>query len=161
MLLAVYFGTRTARRTCFIFKFINFFIVHFACRIKIRPLQTCLTNLSFCPFTCPASIDYPLTKIVGILTRAAAIRSPAHFITVRNHNKTVKLIAIASASVESAIRSLVARGNISCRYVPSQYRHSNSNSQECNRCYPHAIAAPIFTASVILSRFICPGTISL
>lgn len=27
-------GTRTARRTCFIFKFINFFIVHFACRIR-------------------------------------------------------------------------------------------------------------------------------
>ena len=30
----IHSGTRTARRTCFIFKFINFFIVHFACRIR-------------------------------------------------------------------------------------------------------------------------------
>ena len=38
-------------------------------------------RLLFCPFTRPASIGPPETKIVGILTLAAAIKSPGTFLS--------------------------------------------------------------------------------
>ena len=40
-----------------------------------------LERLRFSPFTCPASIGPPLTKIVGMLILAAAIRSPGTFLS--------------------------------------------------------------------------------
>ena len=62
-------------------------------------------------------------------------------------------------SVESAIRSLVTREYFIPMWpiaIPSQTAIAGKTTG-----IPPAMATPSLTASVILSRFICPGTISL
>ncbi|MPM76159.1 hypothetical protein SDC9_123155 [bioreactor metagenome] len=110
--------------------------------------------------TLPASIAPPLTKIVGILTLAAAINSPGTFLSqLGTITRPSKQWAIAIASVESAIRSLVTREYFipSCPMaIPSHTAIAGNTTG-----VPPAIATPNLTASTILSRFMCPGTISL
>ena len=112
------------------------------------------------PFTWPASMGPPLTKIVGIFTRAAAINRPGTFLSQLGIiTRPSKPCAIAIHSVESAIRSRVTSEYfipICPIAIPSQTAMAGNTTG-----MPPAIATPIFTASVILSRFIWPGTISL
>ena len=69
-----------------------------------------LERLLFSPLTRPASIGPPLTKIVGILSLAAAIRRPGTFLSqLGTITRASKAWAMAIASVESAIRSRVTR----------------------------------------------------
>ena len=70
-----------------------------------------------------------------------------------------KPCAMAIHSVESAIRSRVTREYFIPIWpiaIPSQTAIAGNTTG-----VPPAIATPSFTASTILSRFICPGTISL
>ena len=112
------------------------------------------------PCTCPASIGPPDTKMVGILTLAAAIKSPGTFLSQFGmQTSPSNPCAIAIHSVESAIRSLVTREYfipICPMAIPSHTAMAGNTTG-----VPPSMATPIFTASVILSRFICPGTISL
>ena len=67
---------------------LKIFLLH-----RNRLPQTCWKDWSCFPSHDPPAIGPPLTKIVGIFTRAAAIRSPGTFLsTVRYHNKSVKLM---------------------------------------------------------------------
>ena len=117
-------------------------------------------RLLFSPFTRPASIGPPEQKIVGIFSRAAAISSPGTFLSqlgtiTRPSNPCAK----AMHSVLSAIRSLVTREYfipICPMAMPSQTAMAGKTTG-----MPPAMATPILTASTILSKFICPGTISL
>ena len=69
-----------------------------------------LERLVFAPFTLPASIGPPLTKIHGILSLAAAISKPGTFLSQFGIiTRASNACAIAIASVESAIRSRVTR----------------------------------------------------
>ena len=113
-----------------------------------------------CPFTCPASIGPPETKIVGTLILAAAINKPGTFLSqlgiiTRASNAWAK----AMASVESAIRSRVTNEYFMplCPIAIPSHTAIAGNTIGV----PPAIETPILTASQILSRFICPGTISL
>ena len=102
----------------------------------------------------------PDTKIVGIFTLAAAIKSPGTFLSQFGiHTSPSNPCAIAMHSVLSAIRSLVTREYFipTCPMaIPSHTAIAGNTTG-----IPPAMATPIFTASVILSRFMCPGTISL
>ena len=117
-------------------------------------------KLVLAPSMCPASIGPPLTKTVGRFSRAAAIRSPGTFLsqfgTITSPSKPC---AIAIASVESAIRSRVTSEYFMpvCPMAMPSHTAIAGNTTGV----PPAMATPIFTASTILSRFICPGTISL
>ena len=117
-------------------------------------------KLLFCPCTCPANMGPPDTKIVGIFTLAAAIKSPGTFLSQLGiHTRPSNPCAIAIHSVLSAIRSLVTREYFipTCPMaIPSHTAMAGNTTG-----IPPAMATPIFTASVILSRFMCPGTISL
>ena len=117
-------------------------------------------RLLFCPCTCPANMGPPDTKIVGIFTLAAAINRPGTFLSQLGiHTRPSKPCAIAIHSVLSAIRSLVTREYFipTCPMaIPSHTAMAGNTTG-----IPPAMATPIFTASVILSRFMCPGTISL
>ena len=67
-----------------------------------------LERLVLCPSTLPASIGPPLTNTVGILSLAAAIKSPGTFLSQLGIiTRPSKPCAITIASVESAIKSLV------------------------------------------------------
>ncbi len=107
----------------------------------------------------PASIGPPETKIVGRFRRAAAMSRPGTFLSqLGTMTRASKAWARAMASVLSAIRSRVTREYFmpSCPMaMPSQTAMAGNTTG-----VPPAIATPIFTASVILSRFMCPGTIS-
>ena len=98
--------------------------------------------------------------MVGIFTLAAAIKSPGTFLSQLGiHTRPSNPCAIAMHSVLSAIRSLVTREYFipTCPMaIPSHTAMAGNTTG-----IPPAMATPIFTASVILSRFICPGTISL
>ncbi len=117
-------------------------------------------RLFLCPFTRPASIGPPDTKIVGILTRAAAIKSPGTFLSQLGiHTSPSNWCAKAIHSVLSQIKSRVTREYFipTCPIaIPSHTAMAGNTTG-----VPPAMATPIFTASVILSRFIWPGTISL
>ena len=99
-------------------------------------------------------------KNVPGLLMAAAIRSPGTFLSqFGTITRASKACASAIHSVESAIRSLVTSEYfmpICPMAIPSQTAIAGNT-----RGVPPAMATPIFTASTILSRFICPGTISL
>ena len=114
----------------------------------------------FFPCTFPASMGPPETKTVGTLTRAAAISSPGTFLSQFGIiTRPSNWCAFAIHSVESAIRSLVTREYFipTCPMaIPSQTAIAGNSTGR-----PPASAMPIFTASQILSRLICPGTISL
>ncbi len=119
-----------------------------------------LERLVLCPFTCPASIGPPDTNTVGTFTLAAAIKSPGTFLSQFGIiTSASNWCAIAIASVESAIKSLVTREYfmpICPIAIPSHTAIAGNITG-----VPPAIDTPIFTACAILSRFICPGTISL
>ena len=112
------------------------------------------------PHTWPASMGPPETKIVGMFTLAAAIRSPGTFLSqLGTITRPSNPCAMAMHSVLSQIRSLVTREYfmpICPMAMPSQTAMAGNT-----KGVPPAIATPSFTASTILSRFICPGTISL
>ena len=114
----------------------------------------------FSPLTFPASIGPPDTKTVGIFTLAAAIKRPGTFLSqfgiITNPSNWC---ALAIHSVESAIKSLVTREYfipVCPMAIPSQTAIAGNSTG-----IPPASAIPIFTASAILSKLICPGTISL
>ena len=112
------------------------------------------------PSTLPAIIGPPETKTVGMLTLAAAIRSPGTFLS-QFGIQTIpsNACALARHSVLSAIRSLVTREYfmpICPMAIPSQTAIAGTTTG-----IPPASATASLTASVILSRFMCPGTISL
>ncbi len=117
-------------------------------------------RLLFSPFTRPASIGPPEQKIVGILSLAAAIRSPGTFLSqLGTITSPSNPWANAMHSVLSAIKSLVTREYfipICPMAIPSHTAIAGNTTG-----IPPAMATPSFTASTILSRFICPGTISL
>ena len=117
-------------------------------------------RLLFSPLTRPANIGPPEQKIVGILSLAAAIKSPGTFLSqFGTMTSPSKPWANAMHSVLSAIRSLVTREYfmpICPMAIPSHTAIAGNTTG-----IPPAIATPSFTASTILSRFICPGTISL
>ena len=117
-------------------------------------------RLVLCPHTCPASMGPPETKIVGILILAAAIRRPGTFLSQLGIiTRPSKPWAMAIHSVLSQIRSLVTREYFmpTCPMAMPSHTAMAGNTMGV----PPAMATPIFTASTILSRFICPGTISL
>ena len=117
-------------------------------------------RLLFCPFTRPASIGPPDTNTVGTLILAAAIKSPGTFLSqFGTITRASNWWARAIHSVESAIRSLVTREYFMpiCPIAMPSHTAIAGNTTGT----PPACATPIFTASTILSRFICPGTISL
>ncbi len=117
-------------------------------------------RLLFCPFTRPASMGPPDTKMVGMLTLAAAISRPGTFLSQLGiHTSPSKPCARAMHSVLSAISSLVT----SEYFIPTWPMAIPSHTAMAGNItgVPPAMATPIFTASAILSRFICPGTISL
>ena len=119
-----------------------------------------LESERFLPPTLPASIGPPLTKTVGIFKRAAAIKSPGTFLSQLGIiTSPSKPCASTIASVESAIKSRVTREYfipVCPIAIPSQTVMAGNIIG-----VPPAIATPIFTACAILSRLICPGTISL
>ena len=119
-----------------------------------------LERLVFFPLTWPASIGPPLTNMVGTLILAAAIKSPGTFLSqLGTMTRASNWCARAMASVESAIRSLVTREYfmpICPMAIPSHTAMAGNTIG-----VPPAMATPCFTAFTILSRFICPGTISL
>ena len=107
----------------------------------------------------PASIGPPLTKIDGILSLAAAIKSPGTFLSQFGIiTSPSKGWASAIASVESAISSLVTREYFipSCPMAMPSHTAIAGNTTGT----PPAKATPCLTASSILSKFRCPGTIS-
>ena len=107
----------------------------------------------------PALIAPPETRIVGIFKRAAAIKRPGTFLSqLGTMTKASKAWAIAIASVLSAISSRLTREYFmpSCPIaIPSQTAIAGKTIGT-----PPARATPCLTASTILSRFICPGTMS-
>ena len=111
-----------------------------------------LERLVFFPCTRPAIMGPPLTKIVGMLILAAAIRSPGTFLSqLGTMTSPSNWWAMAMASVESAIRSLVTREYfmpICPMAMPSQTAMAGNTMG-----VPPAMATPIFTASTTLSRF--------
>ena len=119
-----------------------------------------LERLVFFPFSFPASIGPPETKIVGMLRRAAAISSPGTFLSqFGTMTRPSKPWARTIASVESAMMSRVIREYfmpVCPMAMPSQTAIAGNMTG-----VPPAMATPSFTASTILSRFMCPGTISL
>ena len=112
------------------------------------------------PQTWPASMGPPETKMVGMFTLAAAIRSPGTFLSqLGTITRPSKPWAMAIHSVLSQIRSLVTREYFMpmCPMaMPSQTAMAGKT-----KGVPPAMATPILTASTILSRFMWPGTISL
>ena len=67
-----------------------------------------LERLVFAPPTRPASMGPPLTKMVGMLSLAAAMSRPGTFLSqLGTITSASNACAIAIASVESAIRSRV------------------------------------------------------
>ena len=112
------------------------------------------------PSMCPASMGPPLTNTVGRFSRAAAISRPGTFLSqLGTITRASKPWARAMASVESAMRSRVTREYFMPRWpmaMPSQTAMAGKTMG-----VPPAIATPSFTASTILSIFMCPGTISL
>ena len=117
-------------------------------------------RLLFRPPTRPAIIGPPDTKIVGTLQRAAAISRPGTFLSQFGIiTSPSNACAFAMHSVESAIRSLVTSEYFipMCPIaIPSHTAIAGNTTG-----MPPASATPSLTASVILSIFICPGTISL
>ena len=117
-------------------------------------------RLLFCPFTRPASMGPPDTNTVGTLILAAAIKRPGTFLSqFGTITSASNWWASAIHSVESAIRSLVTREYFIPTWpmaIPSHTAMAGNTTGT-----PPASATPSFTASTILSRFICPGTISL
>ena len=117
-------------------------------------------KLVFAPSTEPASIGPPLTKTVGMFILAAAIRSPGTFLSqFGTMTSASNPCAKAIASVESAISSRVTSEYfmpVCPMAIPSQTAIAGKTMG-----VPPAIATPSFTASTILSMFMCPGTISL
>ena len=95
-----------------------------------------------------------------MFSRAAAISSPGTFLSQLGiMTKPSNWWAIAMASVESAIKSRVTREYFmpTCPMaIPSQTAIAGKRIG-----VPPAARTPALTASAILSRFICPGTISL
>ena len=102
----------------------------------------------------------PLTNTVGIFNRAAAMSSPGTFLSQLGiMTRPSKPCAMTIASVLSAIRSRVT----SEYFMPTWPIAMPSQTVIAGNMIgvPPAIATPRLTASVILSRFMCPGTISL
>ena len=102
----------------------------------------------------------PLTNTVGRFSRAAAMSRPGTFLSqFGTITKASKPWARAMASVESAIRSRVTREY----FIPTWPMAMPSHTAMAGKTIgvPPAMATPSFTASTILSMFICPGTISL
>ena len=119
-----------------------------------------LESERFLPPTFPASIGPPLTNTVGMFKRAAAIKSPGTFLSQLGIiTSPSKPCASVIASVESAIKSRVTSEYFIpwCPIaIPSQTVIAGNIMG-----VPPAIATPSFTAWAILSKLICPGTISL
>ena len=119
-----------------------------------------LDRLVFLPSTLPASIGPPLTNTVGMFTLAAAISSPGTFLSqFGTMTSPSKPCASTIASVESAMRSRV----MSEYFMPVCPMAMPAQTAIAGKTIgvPPAIATPSLTASTILSRFMCPGTISL
>ena len=116
-----------------------------------------LTSLS--P-TLPASIGPPLATIEGILILAAPIIIPGTILSqFGTRTRASKQCAFAIVSTESAMSSLEAREYLipSCPMaIPSHTPIAGTRIG-----VPPAILIPALTASAILSRCMCPGTISL
>ena len=106
------------------------------------------------------SIGPPLITIDGTFILAAAINIPGTILS-QFGMKTIpsKLCANPIASHESAISSLVASEYFipMCPMAIPSHTPIAPNSTGV----PPAILTPAFTASVILSKLICPGIISL
>ena len=111
------------------------------------------------PLCLPASIGPPLTKTAGILTLSAAITIPGTILSQLGiKTNASNAWAFAIHSIESAISSLVTKEYFipSCPIaIPSQTPIAGITIG-----VPPATNIPFLTASVILSRFICPGIIS-
>ena len=108
----------------------------------------------------PASIGPPETKIVGMLSRAAAISRPGTFLSQLGiMTRPSNWWAMTMASVESAIRSRVTREY----FMPTCPMAMPSHTAMAGNMtgVPPAARIPALTASAILSRFMWPGTISL
>ena len=108
----------------------------------------------------PASIGPPETKIEGMLIRAAAISIPgtilSQFGTKTNASKGW---ALAITSIESAISSRLTREYfipVCPMAIPSQTPITGKATG-----FPPPWRTPLFTASTIRSRWMCPGMISL
>ena len=112
------------------------------------------------PPTRPAIIGPPLTTTAGILSLTAAITIPGTILSqLGTSTRPSKQCAFAIVSTLSAISSLEAREYFipTCPIaIPS---HTPMEGTIIG--VPPASLTPALTASVILSRLMCPGTISL
>ena len=111
-----------------------------------------LERLVLWPAKRPASMGPPLTNIVGMLRRAAAISRPGTFLSqLGTITSASKAWAIAIASVESAMRSRVTSEYFMPVWpiaIPSQTAIAGNTTG-----LPPAIATPVLTAFTILSIF--------
>ena len=117
-------------------------------------------TLTSCPWKRPASIAPPLTTTDGILSRAAAISMPGTTLSQFGiRTRPSKPLAVATASMESAISSRLASENFMPVWpmaMPSQTPMAGNSIG-----VPPAAATPSFAASVISRRCMCPGMTSL
>ena len=119
-----------------------------------------LERLVFFPSTFPASIGPPLTNTVGIFTLAAAIKRPGTFLSqFGTSTAPSNACAMTIVSTLSAISSRLA----SEYFIPICPMAMPSQTPMAGTMIgvPPAMRTPALTASVILSRCMCPGTISL
>ena len=108
----------------------------------------------------PASIGPPETTIAGTLMRAAAINRPGTFLSQLGiMTSPSNWWATAMASVESAIRSRVTSEYFMPTWPMAMPSHTAMAGNMTG--VPPAMRTPALTASAILSRCMCPGTISL
>ena len=102
----------------------------------------------------------PEQKMVGIFSRAAAISRPGTFLSQLGIiTRPSNWWAMTMASVESAMRSRVTREY----FIPTWPMAMPSHTAMAGNItgVPSAARIPAFTASVILSSPMWPGTISL
>ena len=146
-----------AGRTGLFLEFEQLFVRDFA-GVRKRPRASdAAEKLTLQPFTVPASIGPPLTKMVGQVEAGRGHEQAGHvFVAVRHHHEAVK--AVRHGHRLGAVGNEVARDE--------RIFHALRGPWRCRRTrrwpgrppgVPPAMATPSFTASTILSMFMWPG----
>jgi len=123
------------------------------------PSNTLIRSISLFPAR-PASMGPPLTTTAGMLSRRAAISIPGIILSQLGiRTRPSNGWAMAITSTESAISSRLAREY----FMPSWFMAIPSQTPMVGNStgVPPACRMPAFTASAIISRWMCPGIISL
>ena len=123
------------------------------------PSKTLIRSTVF-PSSLPASMGPPLTTMVGIFRRSAAISMPGMILSQLGiMTRASKGWAMTMTSTESAISSRLAREYFIPVWpmaIPSQIPMEGNSMG-----VPPAMRIPAFTSWVIILRWMCPGMISL